>query len=197
MALRSAQRSAAPRTGKSGQTAHWRGAPACRRIRRDRAKPLPRIPRLEPRSRGGRPGRAHAPQGPVPWHVRPAGRPAPDHDGRSVQLASRTGRRVSSFRRSLPAPFPGAVLSRLGGRASDHPARPARRRPLPHLYRRDDRHRNTCVSRRQLDLRFRQAALCRIARRAGQERVAPARVSRELSRDARRDRGVCRQLARA
>ena len=35
------------------------------------------------------------------------------------------------------------------------------------------------------------------ARPAGQERVASARVSRQLSRDARRDRGIRRQLARA
>ena len=50
VALRSARRAAAPRTGKSGQTAHWRSAQARGRIRRDLAKPLSRISRLEPRS---------------------------------------------------------------------------------------------------------------------------------------------------
>ena len=34
------------------------------------------------------PERAHASHGSLPGHVRPAGRPAADHDGRSVRLAS-------------------------------------------------------------------------------------------------------------
>ena len=57
-------------------------------------------------------------------------------------MAARARRRVSALRRHFPAPVSRAVLSRLGGRASDRPARPAGRGPLPRLYRRDDRHRH-------------------------------------------------------
>ena len=46
--------------------------------------PYLEFPDFEPRSCRARTERAHAPHGPLLGHVRPARRPAPDHDGRSV-----------------------------------------------------------------------------------------------------------------
>ena len=115
----------------------------------------------------------------------------------SLSLAAGARRRVSAFRRHLPAPFHRAVFSRLGGCASDRAKRPARRGSISRLYRFDDRRRRAAVPRRRFAVRFRQDGIRRPARAAGQERLAPARAAIRPVRRAGRDRRVRRRLADA
>ena len=69
------------------------------------------------------------------------------------------------------------------------------RRSISDLYRLDDRDRDACVPRRRFNLGFRQAAVCRVARCAGQDRLTLALVLIESAEVPCRNRRVRRRLA--